>query len=302
MGGGLMGSWRKRSNAAETLAEVSHRLTDRDRAIIAALDRFKVFTLEQLRRLFFTSVSSARDRLSTLVEQGVLARARPSNRAAYRYYLGPLGLRLVHADRVAAYEASGLDYLGKPEVPNPGRAPTRAKALEHGEAVFFSAQRSHREGVNDFYTRLVASCRTRPETRLVAWETETKEHRWHSVLFLRPDGVFDLVVDGLERPFWFEFDTGTETVERLVEKVERWSRFIERHLKMRWPLPVMLIELTKPGREDNLHARLGRLDPVYGVVTTTTARSMNPLDSIWRVHGDQAGALHSLAEIKPPNF
>lgn len=296
-----MSSWRKRSGAAASLEDAAHQLTERDRAIIAALADFRLFTLEQLCRLFFTSMSSARDRLSTLFELGFLARSRPTTRAAYRYYLGPLGLRLLHADRVAAYEQAGLDSFGNRAVPNPGRAPTPAKAREYGEATFLSSQRPHREGVSDFYSRLVASTRTSAETRLVLWEVETSEHRWRHALFLRPDGIFDLDIAGIERPFWFEFDTGTETVDRLVEKVQRWSSFIERHLKMSWTLPLMLIELTRPGRESNLHDRLANLGTVLGLATTVTARAADPLGPIWRVVGDRPESLRSLADIPPPN-
>ncbi|RRR98213.1 replication-relaxation family protein [Glycomyces terrestris] len=296
-----MSSWRKRSSAAASLEAAAHQLTERDRAIIAALAEFRLFTLEQLCRLFFTSMSAARDRLSTLFERGFLARSRPSTRAAYRYYLGPLGLRLLHADRVAAYEQSSVDDYGNRAVPNPGRAPTAAKAREYGEGVFLSSQRPHREGVSDFYSRLVASTRAHPETRLIQWEIETSQHRWWTALSLRPDGIFDLDIAGLVRPFWFEFDTGTETIDRLVEKVRRWNSFIERHLKMSWTLPLMLIELTKPGREDNLHAWLELLGTVQGVATTVTARSADPLGPVWRVCGDRPDSLRPLAEIPPPN-
>ncbi|MEU6860303.1 replication-relaxation family protein [Glycomyces sp. NPDC046736] len=277
-------------------------MTDRDREIVAALDKFKVFTLEQICRLFFTSISSARDRLSTLVEMGVLARSRPGTRSAYRYYLGLLGLRLLHADLVVAYENTGPDRSGMARPINPGRAPTPARAREHAEVVFSSAHRPHREGVNDFYTRLVVSCRSRSSTRLAAWETEAREHRWYTVLLLRPDGIFDLKIDGQDvRPFWFEYDTGSETLERLADKARRWSDFIERHLKMTWTLPLMLIELTKPGRETNLHNRLVELGAVHGIATTTTARSADPLGAVWREVGDSTEVPCSLEEILPPN-
>lgn len=298
-----MGSWRKPAKAAASLTELGPYLTDRDRAIVTALDKFKLLTLEQIRRLFFTSTSSARDRLSTLLELGVLDRARPGSRAAYRYFLGLHGLRLLHADQVVAYEFAVPEWDGKRSTRGPARAPTPARAKEYAEAVFSSAHRPHREGVNDFYTRLVVACRNHPSTRLTAWETEAREHRWHTALLLRADGIFDLDIDGQgERPFWFEHDTGSETLERLAEKIRSWSDFIERHLKMSWTLPLMLLELTKPGRENNLHARLAGSGAVYGVATTTTARSTDPLGPVWRVVGDSAGVPRSLDKILPPNL
>ncbi|THV41998.1 replication-relaxation family protein [Glycomyces buryatensis] len=310
-----MTSWRKRALAAASLGEVAHQLTDRDHAIIEHLSRFRLLTIKQLERVFFDSASSAYDRIKTLHEKGLLDRRRPSTHEAYRYFLGLLGLSLVHAAAVADFERDpGMDIFGKPEKPKPGRTPTKAKAQQHADALFFSAHRSHLEGVNDFYTRLAYSARHSPETELRHWYVEHEAGSVSPASGQRPDGCFDLAFDGQEREFCFEYDTGTEPLDRLVRKVDWYNREIARRQSIarsrvnegrltreqvlaEAPPRIMLIEFTKLGREANLHDRLATAGGLGLVATSTSARSTDPLGPVWWCAGDSPGGMRSLAEV-----
>jgi hypothetical protein len=310
-----MASWRKRAVVAASLGEVAHQLTDRDHAIIEHLSRFRLLTIVQLERIFFDSASSAYDRIKTLHEKGLLDRRRPSTHEAYRYFLGLLGLRLVHAVAVADFERDpGEDLFGKPQKPKPGRPPTKAKAQQHADTLFFSAHRSHLEGVNDCYTRLAHSCRQSPETVLRHWYVEHEAEKVSPASGMRADGCFDLAFTGQEREFWFEYDTGTEPLDRLVRKVHWYNQEIVRHQSIARrnvkegkctreqvlagaPPRMMLIEFTKHGREANLHDRLAAASSLDLVATSTTARSHDPLGPVWWCAGDPPGEFRRLEEV-----
>jgi hypothetical protein len=310
-----MASWRKRALAATSLGEVAHQLTDRDHAIIEHLSRFRLFTIVQLERVFFDSASSAYDRIKTLHEKGLLDRRRPSTHDSYRYFLGLLGLRLVHAVAVADFERDpGMDMFGRHEKPKPGRVPTKAKAQQHANTLFFSAHRSHLEGVNDFYTRLAYFARHSLETELRYWYVEHEAVEVSPASGQRPDGCLDLVFAGQEREFCYEYDTGTEPLDRLVRKVDWYNQEIARHqgierrnvkegkrtreqVLAEAPPRMMLIEFTKPGREGNLHDRLAAAGGLDLVATTACDRSADPLGPVWWCAGDPPGEFRRLDEV-----
>lgn len=310
-----MSSWRKPARAAASLGEVAHQLTERDLAIVDHLSRFRLLTIVQLERVFFDSASSAYDRIKTLCEKGLLDRRRPSTHEAYRYFLGWLGLCLVHAIAVADFEHDpGIDLFGKSEKPKPGRAPTKLKARQHADTLFFSSHRSHLEGVNDFYTRLASSCRGDIEAVLRYWYVEHEAEKVSPAMGQRPDGCFDLAFAGQEREFTFEYDTGTEPLERLVRKVDWYNREIARRQSIRSrdinegkytreqvlaqaPPRMMLIEFTKPGREANLHDRLAAAGGRDLVATTNTARSGDPLGPVWWCAGYSPARMRCLDEV-----
>jgi predicted transcriptional regulator len=310
-----MSSWRKPAQVAASLGELAHQLTERDFAIVEHLSRFRLLTIVQLERVFFDSASSAYDRVKTLCERGLLDRRRPSTHEAYRYFLGWHGLSLVHSIASADFERDpGMDLFGRSEKPKPGRAPTKLKARQHADKLFFSSHRSHLEGVNDFYTRLAYSCRSSLDAKLRHWYVEHEAERVSPASGVRADGCFDLVFAGREREFWYEYDTGTEPLDRLVGKIDWYNQEIARHRSIQdqhikegkytreqvlaqAPPRMMLIEFTKPGREANLHDRLAAAGGLDLVATSTAARSGDPLGSIWRCAGTSPGEMRRLAEV-----
>lgn len=303
-----MGSWRARSVPASSVREVAHRLTERDFAIITDLARFRLFTLEQLERLYFDSNSSARDRITTLTEMGLLQRFRPHTRDAYRYLLGLHGLKIVHANRVEDYERDPEGPILGERRPKPGRVPSKASAEAYAERIIASAHRSHLEGCNDFYSRLSFSCR-HSGTELVSWCTEAETDTLSPLTSLRADGSFDIATSVGEAAFYYEYDTGTEPLIRLVRKAESFAHEAERELSIRNErvasgryrnyrvVGYMVIELTKPRRESNFHQELAARGSRVPVATTTIERSADPLGPIWRRACDPASALYRLDEL-----
>lgn len=306
---GLMGSWRARSVPASSVREVAHRLTDRDFAIITDLARFRLFTLKQLQRLYFESNSSARDRIATLTEMGLLQRFRPHTRAAYRYLLGLHGLKIVHANRVEDYERDPEGPILGERRPKPGRAPSKASAEAYAERIIASAHRSHLEGCNDFYSRLSAACRLDRGVELARWYTEAEADFISPLANLRADGAFDLDAPHGAAAFYYEYDTGTEPLARLVRKAETFAQEAERELSIRHErvasgryrdyrvVGYMVIELTKPQRETNFHRELAQRGRPVLVATTTADRSADPLGPIWRQAGTQPASRRHLVTL-----
>jgi hypothetical protein len=302
-----MGSWRVPSEPASSVREVAHRLTERDFAIVADLARFRLLTLVQLERLFFESNSSARDRIATLTEMGVLQRFRPHTRAGYRYLLGLHGLKLVHANRVEDYERNPEGTYLNERKPKPGRVPSKASAEAYAERIIASAHRAHLEGCNDFYSRLAFSCRRSSGMELARWYTEAEADSISPMIDMRADGAFDLEAPHGAAAFYYEYDTGTEPLARLVKKAETFAKEAERELSIRHErvasgksqnyrvVGYMAIELTKPRREANFHQELAKRGSQLLVATTTVDRSADPLGPIWWQAGSQPVSRHCLA-------
>lgn len=241
------------------LTGVLRRLTPRDFEMIELLGRHSMFTIDQLSALLFTSDRSARRRLEVLRELDVVARFRTCVRPgsqAYRYTLGHTGAYLHAAAR--------------------GEPAPRRPAWERRMAELATSPRSgHLLGANDFFTRLSAACRKSSVFELVEWLSETETAQLTGGI-VRPDasGVLASVNASIET--WFEYDTGTETIERVAAKLERYRV----HLAV-WQR-TLLFELTSQAREDHLHAAWGGTRVRFPVATTVHGRAADPTGPVWR--------------------
>lgn len=293
-----MGSWRTPAEKTESLVALAHRLTDRDRAIISDLGGLRVLTLEQIARAHFSSKSSARDRMDTLRELGVVDRFRPSVRGAFRYVLSWSGLRLHHATVEEARLAEPEAYRIGSEKPRP--APSRPAAEALIARLIANPMRAHLEAVNDFYSRLALACRASDGVVLVRWYGEAEATALLNVPYLRPDGAFEVEVNGERWRCWFEHDTGTERASTLAGKATTYRaqlghKSLHRHFG---DMPqALLFELTKPGREANLHPGLAEPAEDFTIATCTTDRSIDPLGPIWKLVGERPGRLRTFAEL-----
>jgi hypothetical protein len=94
--GAGIGTSAARDEAA-VLAASAH-LTDRDRDLTRLVARHRVLTTDQLAALSFGNITTARHRLSVLVQLGLLRRFRPhreSGSTPWHYVLGPIGAILL---------------------------------------------------------------------------------------------------------------------------------------------------------------------------------------------------------------
>ncbi len=189
-------------SAAERLAVLASRLTERDRRLCRLLWDHKVLTTHQVIALCFPSRYAATHRLLLLVRLGVLDRFRPfrlTGSAPFHYVLGELGAHVLAAER--GLTISELGYH---------RA--RTLALAHSEHL------GHMVGVNGVFAALAASARARPDAALAAWWSERRcTQRWGHLV--RPDGFGRWTEAGRTVEFFLEYDTGTETVARVVGKL-----------------------------------------------------------------------------------
>jgi DNA-binding Lrp family transcriptional regulator len=297
----VLGSWRTPAVRAESLALLAQRLTDRDRAIVNDLGRLRVLTLEQLARVYFSSRSSARDRLDTLRELGVVDRFRPSTRAAYRYVLAWTGMRLHHAateERRLALSENEREGTDKPRA-----APSRPAAEALIARLIANPMRAHLEAVNDCYTRLAAAARVAEGVELVYWHSEAEATKLLGDPRLHPDGAFDLRFGEAERRCWFEHDTGSEPTQVLERKGKHYRGQLRSEATKRGHFGAVadpqcvLFELTRPGREQNLHRALAEEADTAPIATCTTERSTDPLGPVWWLVGDPPGKFRTIADL-----
>lgn len=221
------------------IAASARGLTARDATVVTYLAQHRVLTALQIARLVFGSYSHARARLVALHSRGVLARFRrriwPGSQP-WRYTLGPVGAA-VHA------AATGQ--------PTP-RAATVSEAVWR---LAYAPATEHLLGVNDFFAALAGYARTRNDCQLQRWRPET-ETRAACGDLVRPDAYGQWCQAGHTIGFFYEHDTGTETLEVVVTKVAKYTDLAEAGITR----PV-LFRLPTTTREQNLRHALTRRWP-----------------------------------------
>lgn len=255
----------------QTLAELQRRLTARDLWLLGMLAEHRVLTTIQITDLVFDTGTAARHRLHTLHELRAVDRFRPLTlvgSAPWHYVLGEAGARVLAAHR--GTEPADLPY-------RPDQTPRLAR----------SQQLAHTIAVNDFFTALAAAARGDPDTELATWWPERRcGAAWGHII--RPDGYGVWHHHGTRIDFFAEIDLGTEPLDRLIRKVDAYTR-LNHTTGIHTPV---LFALTSTRREYGLHTALGT--PPIPVATTTG----NPADPSWLpVTGN--GTRTSLAQLAP---
>lgn len=214
------------ASRADVLTQ-SRGLTAPDAEVISYLARHRVLTALQLARLVFVSYSHARSRLAVLHERGVLARFRrdiwPGSQP-WRYALGPVGA-VVHAAATGA------------ALPRPATVAENVLRLAH------SAHTEHRLGVNDFFATLAGRARHDPDCALDEWWPESEIGETCAGI-VRPDAYGKYTDHDHTLSFFYEHDTGTETIETLVEKVGKYAELADAGIRK----PI-LFQLPSTNRE-----------------------------------------------------
>ncbi len=121
-------------------------------------------------------------------------------------------------------------------------------------ALSVSAKLAHTDGANQFFVDLLAHGRTQPDCRVERWwsaqhASEAFGQRVH------PDGHGVWREGGEQVGFLLEYDTGTETLGRLKDKLDPYRR-LRRDGGPDYPV---LFYLPSPVRETNFHRRLNGL-------------------------------------------
>jgi hypothetical protein len=208
-------------------------------------------TTNQLTAIMFPSLIRARQRLRELTERGVLARFRryvPLGSGPWTYTLGLIGAaaHAVHTEQ---------------PLPTPGEVTTRIVRLHHAPTL------DHLLGVNEFFAQLHAAARGQPGTALTRWWSESVAAGECGGI-VRPDGYGEWTQHPHTHPdtgqhghagapvvvkFFYEHDTGTETLNTMLAKLDRYEQLAAGGITR-----TVLIQLPSLARENNLHQAIRR--------------------------------------------
>jgi hypothetical protein len=240
-----------------------------------------VLTGPQIGEMFFATQPRARVRLAELHRRDFVARFQPyrdgGGAEPYHYVLGREGAAVVAADA--------------------GEDPDRAARRWDGEralALARSQRRAHLCGINGFYACLVGATR-RGEGLLEDWLTEGEAARWGNAL-VRPD-AWGCWREGLEEvEFFLEWDRGTETLGRLVDKLVGYERTEAERGVSAW----VLFAFLTPGRE--AAARAAFAEATVPIATGVVSGLARPHEALWSPVGRRAGRMRlaSLGRVPKP--
>lgn len=270
---GLSVPVRPRVSDALVMKVASH-LTDRDHEILNMLEVHRVFTTDQLCDLFFTNLTTARHRLTTLYQLRLVDRFEPfrsKGSAPYHYVLDQLGAMVVAANRDVDVKQLGWK---------------RDKIL----ALARSQRLAHTVGVNGFFTALAREARCRPRAALIEWWSEARCATWAKPL-VRPDGYGACAEDGKAVEFFFEYDRHTEPLTRVAAKLDGYASLMT---AVGRTIPVLFC-FGSGRREGNAWRALA--DPPVPAATAALGPSQAPLDAVWRPVGATSPGPCRLVEL-----
>ncbi|MHB8669905.1 MAG: replication-relaxation family protein [Acidimicrobiales bacterium] len=239
-------------------------LTPRDRFLIDLLAEHQLLTTAQLARVAFPSRAMAQRRLLRLHQLRVLDRFRWNQIVGstdWHYTLGAVGEAIVAA-------RNGT---------NPPGAAAHARRVERLAA---SRQIDHLLGINDVFTRLAAHSLLQPDTVLETWRSEKRCAEYCGAI-VRPDGYGCWREGDRTVRFYFEYDTGSEPLTKVVAKLPGYD-----DLALASSSDVLvLFWLPTARRETNLQLAITRAHPKVATATTSAelvaALTGNPAGPVW---------------------
>ncbi|MFG2019243.1 replication-relaxation family protein [Actinomadura geliboluensis] len=249
------------------IAELAHRLTNRDRALLSLLWEHRVLTSEQITALFFRTSERTHQRLRQLHELHALSSFRPwvpNGTAAKHWVLGPAGAHVLAVEQGISLRELGYRH-------------------ETAMGIAVSPRLGHQVGVNDFFVRLRAYARNRDDgTGLNQWWSERRcITHWGD--HARPDAFGRWSESGrqgspAEVAFFLEHDTGTERLARVAAKLNGYTTLARETGSSR---PV-LFWLPSAAREANLRRLLSVPGvPVATAVQTPATSREGPAGIVW---------------------
>ena len=278
----------------DPVLRVQSQLTDRDRILLGWLYDHGVLTTFQIAHALFGSLDFCQRRLRALYQLRLVARFRPQRADGgsypYHYVIDQLGAEVI---------AAGRDE----------RPPRRDHARVERRRWTSTRTLAHRLGVNGFFTDLAGYSRTHPGTHLRRWLPEAACARSASFTSpddpglvrayqprIRPDGYAEWVEHGVTVPVFLEYDTGTEQLPILVDKLYGYRALFAKIDRV-WPV---LFFLHSSARERNLRRLLADERPVVPVATCARdmldTAELCPADAVWAVEPGDAGR-YRLADL-----
>ena len=249
-------------SSAETIKTLARRLTDRDRRMMRLVWRHRVLTTDQLTALGWGSYNTAKQRLATLHRLRALDRIRPwqpHGGSPWHYVLDTPG-----AEILAAEEGMTLQEFGY----------RRDRVL----AGATSSQLSHTLGTNQVFVDLYAHARQEGRDAHLTWWTEREcAQEWGDIV--RPDGAGTWTADNRSTHFFLEYDTGSERLRRLREKIDAYHE-LAMSADARG---VLLFYLPSQKRDSHLRRALGSDVPV---AVATAVHGDHSAEQVWTLLDD----------------
>lgn len=239
-------------SSPEVIKDLTRRLTQRDRWLMRLVWRHRVLTTDQLAALGFGSYNTAKQRLATLHQLRALDRIRPwrphAGSPPWHYVLDQPG-----AEILAAEDNRTLRDMGY----------RRDRAL----AMVNSSTLGHTLGTNQVFIDL----HTTAWTRLQWWTESECAELWGDIV--RPDGAGRFSTDNRSVDFFLEYDTGTERLRRLSDKLDAYAELAQLS-----PGGIVLLYLPTHRREAHIRQLLGSHPPV---VVATATHDAHPSEAVW---------------------
>lgn len=259
------------------LADVLHLIQQRDEELLYLLDEHVVLTTEHVDQALFGALRSCQRRLAHLKGLELLDSFSPPRQrdrggsGQTRWVLGRLGLD---------FHAAATDERMTP--------PLKAKA--YAARIGRRPSLRHLLGVNSLFCTLLAQARRDPALSLrVWWGEHTAQKQLSSHVY--PDGLGRWREHGREVCFFVEWDTGTENLGRLVDKLLGYTLLADVG-----PTYPVLFCLHSREREHNLHREFaGRHDPFP--IATAVHPLPDPTDAVWALVGDPTGTRRRLIDL-----
>jgi hypothetical protein len=231
--------------------------------------------------MFFGHHKTAGKRLAYLVGVRVLDRFQPQNPVwggsqPYHYVLGPMGAAVEAAHRGDDADRAARRWKGE-----------RTLALGRTQRL------AHIIGVNGVYASLVGHARHCPEAGLVEWMTEAEAARWTEGI-VRPDAFGRWQEGGEAAEFFLEYDRGTESRPRLVEKLADYERFESE----RGATAFVLFAFPSERRERAARAALA--GATVPVATAALSADSGPQAAVWLPLGGHGERLRLAALGRAP--
>jgi hypothetical protein len=244
--------------AAASLAALGDQLSDRDKAIMADLERTRVLTGAQLQRLRFAHIdqnSQARDRrrvLQRLIDLGLVStldRRRiggtRAGSAGYVYTLTPAGRR--------------LQALQRQQPP-----PKQLRRFRILGAPFLN----HALAISEIYVTLTEAS-LHQNFHVSTFDTEPAcWHRVENGHYLHPDAYLVLATPSHQDCWWLEIDQATESLPRIKRKCRAYLDFLVHGGLGPNKVPPRIL-FTTPDTT--------RKTAIQKVITTLTTIETNPL-------------------------
>jgi hypothetical protein len=257
----VCGSLPLGNNVDDPVLRVQSQLTARDRALLSWLYDHGVLTTFQVGNALFPSLDFCQRRLRTLYQLRLIARFRPQRADGgsypYHWVIDQLGAEVV---------AAGRDQ----------RPPRRDHARAERRRWTSTRSLAHRLGVNQFFTDLAGHARIHPRTELRQWLPEAACRDVAAFAGpdvppmaraypprIRPDGFGVWAENGRQVAFFLEYDTGTEPLAVLTDKLSGYHALFHA-VGRAWPV---LFWLHSTARERHLRFRLNDLPTMAPAVT-----------------------------------